>query len=1142
MASVPAPAATQGYLRFPTIAQSTVVFVTEDDLWSVPVAGGQARRLTADLLGTGRPVLSPDARFIAFTSDAQGRADVYVMPAGGGMARRLTWLGGPPPRPGGATSTKVLAWAPDGRVVFTSTARQPFRNLSMAYAISPEGDQPPAPLPYGPLRDASYGPRGAVVIGRNTGDPALWKRYRGGTAGALWIDREGNGEFEVLLRPEQIDGNLASPVWAGDRIYFLSDHEGIGNLYSCSPEGTDIVRHTDHAEHYARHAAGDGTGIVYQVAGELWCYEPATGRAAPIEVEVGSPRTQRQPHFVDAETYMGQFRLDHRAKRFVVDVRGKLLSFAPFDMPVIQHGERQGVRYRLASFLGEGHDIVAVSDATGAEAIEVHPPFSVPEPGAGAGTEGQGEHGGAKDAPEDGALPAFRRIEVPDLGRVVELVPSPDGSQLAVTNHENQLLIVSVAAGNARLMDESAFGRPAGPVWSPDGRWVAYSFPASPKTSQIKLAEVTGEQVVAVTGPEFKDSCPSFDPTGKYLYFLSRRSFDPVYDSLFFDLGFPLGSRPYLVTLQATQPSPFMARPEPEPATPGSNGAGGAPAAGPVGPGTAAAQPEVVIAHVDSEGIGQRVVEVPVPEARYEAIFALRNKILLLSRPVEGALGHDWAAATPPSNGTLEWYDLVTDRRDTFATEVSEVVVSGDGEALAYTTGSPGEGRRLRVTSSTAKPDEEHDKEPPGRSNGFVDLGRARALVVPGLEWAQMVREAWRLQLEQFWTADLSGVDWLRVLDRYLPLVDRVATRAELSDVIWELQGELGTSHCYEMGGEYRRPPSWGQAHLGADIDRDASGSWVVTRVVPGTSWQPNEASPLLAPGARVSAGTAILAVNGQPVGPAVGPAALLTNQAGLPVELTVVGPPAEARSNGARPRRIVVPTLDDEMPLRYRDWVTANRRRVLEATDGRAGYVHIPDMMPHGWSEFHRSYLAEVEKDALVVDARFNAGGHVSGLVLEKLARRRLGWDVPRRGAPNSYPDEAPAGPLVLLTNEWAGSDGDIFTHGFKMLKLGPVVGTRTWGGVIGIDITLPLVDGSVTTQPEFAFWFEDVGWGVENRGTDPDEEVIVRPQDYVAGRDPQLERAIELVREGLERFAPALPDMDRRPRKPLPTLPPRS
>jgi tricorn protease len=1110
------PQPSLGYLRSPSIGGDTIVFITDDDLWSVSAEGGPARRVTADLLGIAHPVVSPGSRHVAFTSEAQGQPEIFLAAVAGGMARRLTWLG-PASRIGPTSGNpRALCWTAAGKVVFASDTSQPFSSLTMAYSIAEEGDQPPVLLPFGPVRDVSFGPGGGVVIGRNTADPALWKRYRGGTAGSIWIDRDGSGNFRPLLRPEAIDGNLASPMWVGERIYFLSDHEGIGNLYSCSLEGADIARHTDHDDYYARQASSDGHRIVYQVAARLWLYEPSTDQAQEIAVEVANPRTQRQPRFVAADSYLTGYQLDRAGKRLALNARGKLFSLAPFGGPVVQLGVRQGVRYRLSSFLGDKPDIVTVSDASGAEAIEVHR---------------------SPDDPGDGSKHSTgSALEIAGLGRVVEMVPSPDGSLVAITNHQFQLFVVAVPSGEQRLVDESAFGRIEAPSWSRDSKWLAYSYPASAQTRQVKLGDVVSGNTFAVTAAQYRDSCPSFDPTGSYLYFLSHRTFDPVYDSVFFDLGFPLGAKPYLVTLQADAPSPFVVRPEPEEPS----------AAGRAGSDNGAAEPSGSTpeepVQVDLDGIEARVVEVPVPEARYEAIIALTNKVLLLSRPVQGALDRNFWDGAPPANGLLECYDLVEDHREPWLNEVADLAISGDRSQLAYTTAAVegGHGRRLRVVPTSTKPEEDRAKEPPGRRSGFVDLERVRVLVDPGAEWPQMLREAWRLQPEHFWAADLSGVDWPRVLDRYLPLVERVATRAELSDLIWELQGELGTSHSYEVGGEYRKAPPWGMAHLGADLVRDASGRWAVARMARGSSWYPREANPLLAPGANVQVGAAILAVNGQAVEPAVGPAPLLANQAGSLVELTVADGD-EARLDGAGRRTIVVPTLGDDRPLWYRDWVVNNREKVREATDGRVGYIHIPDMGPSGWSEFHRSYVAEVERDALVIDVRFNGGGHVSALILEKLARRRIGWDVPRRGAPVSYPEQAPAGPMVAITNEYAGSDGDIFTHGFKLLHLGPVVGMRTWGGVIGIEINQPLVDGSVTTQPEYAFWFEDVGWGVENRGTDPDEEVLFYPQDYAAGRDPQLERAIELVLEALEKYHPAMPEVDRRPQKALPVLPAR-
>jgi tricorn protease len=397
-----------------------------------------------------------------------------------------------------------------------------------------------------------------------------------------------------------------------------------------------------------------------------------------------------------------------------------------------------------------------------------------------------------------------------------------------------------------------------------------------------------------------------------------------------------------------------------------------------------------------------------------------------------------------------------------------------------------------------------------------------------------MLREVWRLQRDQFWVADMSGVDWDAVYRRYLPLLEFVSTRSELSDLIWEMQGELGTSHAYEMGGDHRKPPQVALGFLGADLKLAADGcSYEVAHIVSGDPWDAGADSPLNAIGALVLPGERIVAVNGQSVSRERPPQALLVHQAGMKAEIAL------ASDKGRR--NVLVSLLGDEVPVRYREWVERNRSWVHEQSNGRVGYLHLPDMQSAGFAEFHRYFGPECDRDALIVDVRYNRGGHVSQLLLEKVARQRVGYDLSRWGQPQPYPFESPAGPVIALTNEHAGSDGDIFSHCFKLMGIGKLVGMRTWGGVIGIWPRHKLADGTETTQPEFSFWFKDVGWAVENYGTDPQIEVDNAPQDAMAGRDRQLEKTLEVALQAIAHLRPALPQFGMRPNLAPKPLPPR-
>ena len=854
-----------GYLRYPHIRGDLLTFVAGDDVWLAPAAGGRAWRLSADDVPVSYPRFARDGSKIAWTSWREGSPEVYCAEVDGSTAARLTYWGDP--------QTRVTGWTTAGEVLAITAANQPAAKYRRAYAVPSDGT-PPRLLPFGAVTDAAIEDAGtALLTGSVLGEPAFWKRYRGGRTGKLWTataaDPPPTSPSPFIRVLADLDGQLASPMLIAGRLFFLSDHEGTGNIYSCALDGSDIRRHTDHDGSYARNPSTDGQRIVYHVAGDIWILDgPDAPEPRPLEITLGAAAPGRAPRLISAKDHLGALDCDQTGQASVVEVRGTVHWLTHKDGPARALHVDPAARARLPRVLGDTGQVIWVTDATGSDALEIAP------------VEGTAETESV-------------RLAEGLLGHVTSLAASPDGTTVAVATHDGRLLAVDVTSGEVTELAASDNGAIEGLSWSPDSAWLAWSQPghlvhAEVDMHRIRIARIADGEVIDVTDGRFPDTSPVFTTDGLYLAFLSQRSFNPVYDAQTFDLSFPFGSRPYLVPLAAGTPSPFGPTPDGRPL-------------GPPNGDDPAAVPAVA---VEVDGLAERVVVIPVEEARYRYLRPVKGGLVWLRTPVTGVLGEGGAGPDDDRpRPALQRFDL---RKR----EVKELVgaldwfrVSGDGTRLVIRDHD-----ELRVLPSARKQDDAGETV-------TVDVSRARFAAHPAALWRHAYDEAGRVLRRDFWTPDMSGVDWDAVLGEYRPLLDRIRGAADFADLLWEVLGELGTSHAYVTAAASGPRDHVPVGQLGADISRDATGRWVVDRVLPGESSDPRARSPLAAPGVMVRPGDELVAVDGQPVDPRRGPWPLLAGMAGKPVELLLArGDDPQLRYLGGRPPK-TPPILGGTIP-----------------------------------------------------------------------------------------------------------------------------------------------------------------------------------------------------------------------------------
>jgi tricorn protease len=1063
-------------LRFPAISKDQIVFSRGGDLYSVPLAGGLARKLTSYHDGyEAFARFSPDGRSIAFTGEYDGNREVYLMPAEGGVPKRLTYtpsLGRDDISDRMGPNNLVMGWTPDGKnIVFRSRMRD-WNDFNGQLFLVPAAGGPPDELPLPRGGFCSFSPDGKkLAYNRIFREFRTWKRYRGGMADDIWIYDFATKKIENITDNPALD---IVPMWSGDRIYFVSDRDEKKkvNLYVRDLKTKETRKLTDFIEYDIKFPSIGPAAIVFENGGYLYTFDLASEKTAKVPVTIADDAAGARSRLAKVGDQVTNFGLSPDGKRALFGAHGEV-----FTVPA-EHGNIRnltatpGVHERASAWSPDGKWIAYISDKTGEDEIYL------------AAQDGTGEP---------------RRLTRDADTYKYQPIWSPDGKKLLWDDKLQRLSYVDIETKEVVQVVKAERWELQRFAWSPDSRWIAYAKPEVEGMMKVYLYSLDTKKTVEVTDGWYSSGEPCFSPDGKYLFFVSDRDFNPVFSSTEFDHAYLSMSRVYFVTLAADTKSPFEPKSDEvavkkDEAKPAPGAAAGKPAAKPAD-GKDAASPAPVVVKVDAEGLKGRTIALPIATANYYRLAAVGSAVYYLR------------VKDMERESSLMLYDLA-ELKEKDLGKIGGYDISADGKKmLAARDGAYG------IIDLPKGPIVLESK---------LDLSGMECTVDPRLEWNQIFEECWRQMKYFFYAPNMHGLDWDAVRLRYKPLAAAVEHRADLTYVIGEMIGELSVGHAYVGGGDMPRPPKIKVGMLGARFERDAAtGSCRIVRILKGQNWDPARRSPLTEVGVNVKEGEYVVAVNGTPLGKFADIYEALNNTAGRQVTLKINATPSEKGS-----RDVVVVPIETENQLYYYNWVEGNLDKVAKATGGRVGYIHIPNMGVDGLNEFVKHFYPQLRKKALIVDVRGNGGGSVSAMIIDRLVRELTMIGIARNSIPTADPEAAFLGPKVALCDEFSASDGDIFPYRFKTLGVGKVIGKRTWGGVVGIRGSLPLLDGGTLFRPEFASaGASGQGWIIEGHGVDPDIVVDNDPAREFAGIDDQLNKAIEVILEELKTKGRELP-----------------